>query len=460
MVLPSYFVKPGPDGLVSYYVRIAEAAGIPIMLQDAPQLTGVSMSPALWARIAESTPRLRYVKAEGAPQGPTISETLRLCGDRVGVFCGWGGLSLLDALERGAIGNMPAPNFTRFFADVQRFWESGDRQRAEQTLRSRCPIRDVDHAVDRPLGDCCQSRASPPRRHRLGATTPARSCARRHRSRPTRALPRSPTREAPSDTVRAGRAYMPVAGACARRVRTDAKFLEAGVSRCPIVRTWLPAAPSSPGSPSLPLAPCIASSPPARRTQHRRPLPRLRPAASASDRRSRRCAQHGRQPTWPGESRTSALAIRPRGARGMAIEAARIDAGIEDLRVVDGAMQDPSGPWVVAWYENLALSVKSAMSSWPATSTIGTSAPPFSTTLSTLAPGDEIVVTGDDGRTYPFAVEWVRQYDSASMTARRGGRTDRGPEPDPDHLRRSIRLRKRSLLAADRGPRQPQPAPG
>src|SRR5215203_767657 len=39
-------------------------------------------------------------------------------------------------------------------------------------------------------------------------------------------------------------------------------------------------------------------------------------------------------------------------------------------------------------------------------------------------------------------------------TARRGGRTDRGPEPDPDYLRRSVRLRKRSLLAADRGPGQ------
>src|ERR687893_1089124 len=132
MVLPSYFVKPGPDALMSYYHRIAEASGIPIMLQDAPQLTGVSMAPALWARMAEATPGLRYIKAEGTPQGPTISETLRLCGDRVGVFCGWGGLSLLDALERGAIGNMPAPNFTRFFADVQRFWEAGERERAEQ----------------------------------------------------------------------------------------------------------------------------------------------------------------------------------------------------------------------------------------------------------------------------------------------------------------------------------------
>src|ERR671913_511287 len=94
MVLPSYFVKPGPDALVSYYARIAEASSLPIMLQDAPQLTGVSMSPSLWARMAEATSGLRYITAEGTPQGPTISETLRLCGDQVAIFCGWGGLSL------------------------------------------------------------------------------------------------------------------------------------------------------------------------------------------------------------------------------------------------------------------------------------------------------------------------------------------------------------------------------
>ena len=152
MVLPPYFVKPGPDALMSYYDRIAEASDLPIMLQDAPQLTGVSMSPGLWARMAEATPGLRYIKAEGIPQGPTISETLRLCGDRVGVFCGWGGLSLLDALERAAAGNMPAPNFTRFFADVQRLWEAGDRVRAEQLFERGVPfvmwtMQSIDHSV-------------------------------------------------------------------------------------------------------------------------------------------------------------------------------------------------------------------------------------------------------------------------------------------------------------------------
>src|SRR5829696_2161845 len=37
MVLPSYFVKPGSDSLISYYHRIADASGLPVMLQDDPQ---------------------------------------------------------------------------------------------------------------------------------------------------------------------------------------------------------------------------------------------------------------------------------------------------------------------------------------------------------------------------------------------------------------------------------------
>jgi dihydrodipicolinate synthase/N-acetylneuraminate lyase len=68
------------------------------------------------------------------------------------VFCGWGGLSLLDGLERGAVGNMPAPNFTRLFADVQRLWESGDREQAERLFERGVPfamwtMQTIDHSV-------------------------------------------------------------------------------------------------------------------------------------------------------------------------------------------------------------------------------------------------------------------------------------------------------------------------
>ena len=100
---------------------------------------------------------------------------------------------------------------------------------------------------------------------------------------------------------------------------------------------------------------------------------------------------------------------------GLAIESAGIDAGIETLRVVDGAMQDPSGPWVVAWYENLGALGKIGNVVMAGHIDYWNVGPAVFYNLSTLEPGDEIVVTGDDGRTYPFAVEWVRQYDSTSI---------------------------------------------
>src|SRR5215217_3863379 len=100
---------------------------------------------------------------------------------------------------------------------------------------------------------------------------------------------------------------------------------------------------------------------------------------------------------------------------GLAVEAAGIDAGIEALRVVDGAMQDPSGPWVVAWYENLGALGKIGNVVMAGHIDYWNVGPAVFYNLSTLEPGQEIVVTGDDGRTYPFTVEWVRQYDSESI---------------------------------------------
>jgi Sortase domain len=100
---------------------------------------------------------------------------------------------------------------------------------------------------------------------------------------------------------------------------------------------------------------------------------------------------------------------------GLAIESAGINAGIETLRVVDGAMQDPSGPWIVAWYDNLGTLGKIGNVVMAGHIDYWNVGPAVFYNLSTLEPGNEVVVTGDDGKTYPFAVEWVRQYDSASI---------------------------------------------
>lgn len=140
MVLPPSFVKPDQAALFDFYTQLGRAVSIPVIIQDAPQLTGVAMSPALWARLADEIPTIQYVKAEGMPQGATITETIRQSGGKLAVFCGWGGLGMLDAMERGAVGSMPAPNFTRLFADVQRLWASGDRAAAETRFHAELPF--------------------------------------------------------------------------------------------------------------------------------------------------------------------------------------------------------------------------------------------------------------------------------------------------------------------------------
>lgn len=100
---------------------------------------------------------------------------------------------------------------------------------------------------------------------------------------------------------------------------------------------------------------------------------------------------------------------------GLAVATAGIDAGIEALRVVNGAMQDPSGPWVVAWYENLGALGRIGNVVMAGHIDYWNVGPSVFYNLASLLPGDEIVVSGEDGKTYPYAVEWVRQYDSTAM---------------------------------------------
>jgi 2-keto-3-deoxy-L-arabinonate dehydratase len=152
MVLPPYFVKPDQANLSDYYRQIGEAVSIPIMIQDAPQLTGVAMSPSFWARLAADVPTIQYVKAESTPGGPAITETIRQSEGKLRMFSGWGGLGAIDAFERGAVGSMPAPNFTRLFAEVRRLFETGDTPGAESRFAGELPyslwaMQSIDFSV-------------------------------------------------------------------------------------------------------------------------------------------------------------------------------------------------------------------------------------------------------------------------------------------------------------------------
>jgi hypothetical protein len=104
----------------------------------------------------------------------------------------------------------------------------------------------------------------------------------------------------------------------------------------------------------------------------------------------------------------------------MVVESAGIAAPIELGDIVDGAMQDPTGPWVVSWYEPLGKVgegrnvVMSGHVDYWNTGPNGTAGPAVFYDVPNMAPGEVIRLVGENGEDYEYAVEWTKQYDVAT----------------------------------------------
>jgi 4-hydroxy-tetrahydrodipicolinate synthase len=101
MLAAPYYSLPRPDELLAHFRAVNSALGIPIMLYNYPGRTGVDMPPEFVERLA-GLKNVRYVK-ESTGEMPRITELLRRCGDRLGVFCGCDTIAL-ESLMVGALG--------------------------------------------------------------------------------------------------------------------------------------------------------------------------------------------------------------------------------------------------------------------------------------------------------------------------------------------------------------------
>ena len=140
MVAAPPMAKPNLDALFVHYLRIAEAADLPIVVQDYPQTSGVEMPAAFIARLAEDIPMVRYLKLEDPPTSPKIAAIRDLVGDRVGIFGGLGGVFLLDELSGGSMGAMTGFAFPEILVKVCRHMAEGNRQKAEEIFHRHLPL--------------------------------------------------------------------------------------------------------------------------------------------------------------------------------------------------------------------------------------------------------------------------------------------------------------------------------
>jgi 4-hydroxy-tetrahydrodipicolinate synthase len=120
MVAPPAGLK-NLDAVSDYFLAVADAARIPLVLQDEPVTTQVTMPAAFVARLCSEIPRIEAVKLEEAPTLPKITRLRELCSEGVAIFGGLGGVYFFEELSRGADGAMtgfPYPEALRAIRDA------------------------------------------------------------------------------------------------------------------------------------------------------------------------------------------------------------------------------------------------------------------------------------------------------------------------------------------------------
>ncbi len=148
MALPPYLRRPSMDGVFAYYAAIAEEAGLPVIIQNAPPPFGINLPTAVVLRLVEEIDLVSYIKEERIPAGHHISDVLAgATASLHGVFGGTAGLYLPNELQRGAIGSMPSAAVCDVLVTIFAAWKAGDVALARAIHTRLLPLLTLEMSV-------------------------------------------------------------------------------------------------------------------------------------------------------------------------------------------------------------------------------------------------------------------------------------------------------------------------
>ena len=143
----------GTAGMVADSIaRVSETTGRPIVVQDAPQMTGVQLTPDAMAALVAAVEGVAALKIEAPNSAPKISRLVSELGAEVSILGGAGGLDFVNELGRGSHGTVPFVAFAPQFVEVQRLFASGDVDAARDSFAVYVPfltlaLRSIDTAL-------------------------------------------------------------------------------------------------------------------------------------------------------------------------------------------------------------------------------------------------------------------------------------------------------------------------
>lgn len=142
MMRPSGMMAAAPSSEVAdAFKEVGISGGLPIVVQDAPQNTGVNLSPQVLADLLENAENIDSLKIEPLSPATKISEVISNLKDKnLSVIGGLGAMELIHEIKRGSKGTMPGPAFPEVFREIQNRMSTGDEASARKLFNRILPL--------------------------------------------------------------------------------------------------------------------------------------------------------------------------------------------------------------------------------------------------------------------------------------------------------------------------------
>jgi len=133
-------IKLDEASIYEHFAQVAEAAQIPVMIQDAP-LSGVTLSVDLLVRIAKGLPLVRYFKIETPQTAAKLRKLIEIGGDVIeGPFDGEEAITLMADLDAGATGVMASAMIPDLIKPIIENHKKGNRAEAIKGYERILPL--------------------------------------------------------------------------------------------------------------------------------------------------------------------------------------------------------------------------------------------------------------------------------------------------------------------------------
>ena len=138
MAIPPISTRLPVSAVRDYFVALADAIAIPVIVQDASGYVGQPIPIAICVELLQRFGRDKILfKPEASPIGPNLSALRDATAGEARIYEGSGGVCLVDSFRRGIAGTMPGMEFLR---GIVALWKALHRKDDAAIYRLYFPI--------------------------------------------------------------------------------------------------------------------------------------------------------------------------------------------------------------------------------------------------------------------------------------------------------------------------------